>query len=71
MKVIHKCPTCRFYADGNCKRNPPTVHIWIKEDPNGGWPAVHTETRWPFVSHFDWCGEYKHDKVKFAKQVLK
>jgi len=65
MKVIRKCPSCRFYDGGVCHRYPPQAIV----TPNhqGGHMTDYVQ---PWVYSDNWCGEYKHDKRKFAALVL-
>jgi hypothetical protein len=41
------CSACKFYVDGCCKRNAPTIH-----------PKTDNIPQWPHVSWSQWCGEW-------------
>lgn len=44
-----KCEHCEFYNYGSCVRFPPKIFQTI----------IGTESGWPEVSKWDWCGEFK------------
>lgn len=69
MAVKHNCPTCRFEHSRTCHRLPPIPVQVINKDPYGK-ERYELESHQPTVWDSDWCGEYKHDKVKFAALVL-
>ena len=64
------CETCRFFdpnqhqlehgkriTEGNCRKNPPVVKIFVDRDVVHG--GVTTQTRWPLVHPQDWCGAFE------------
>ncbi len=53
-----ECDKCIYFRDfgnkiGECRRNAPV----IVERSDRVWP--NTETKWPIVSDYEWCGEFK------------
>lgn len=56
------CEDCIYFEDldiddiGLCKRHAPRPILGSAEDVRG---SKFEETRWPFVSKVDWCGEFK------------
>lgn len=65
----HNCLTCRFENARLCRRSPPVPVSMISQDAWGNY-KTGVEYHQPSVWDNDWCGEYKHDKVKFAAHVL-
>lgn len=52
------CGACRYYAEGACRRYPPT-RVYRPND-NGGAGSKYDVTVWPIVRpEIDWCGEHK------------
>ena len=64
------CKLCLFYktgvgADsqrlhgGECRRHPPTIHVWTHEANYGNGEEIRSSTDWPQVLETEWCGEFK------------
>lgn len=50
------CETCRYHDRGQCKRFPPIMVPWPRDNQH---PIMYEPaTTWPLVEEDDWCGEY-------------
>ena len=57
------CETCKFYNDGLCRRNPPT--LIFKVEKCGEYAYQNESASWfPSVYKDTWCGEYVEKEVE-------
>ena len=66
--MIMICKLCLFYkvsrgtdrlalGGGECRRQPPTIHVWTHDGSCG--EEIRSTTEWPSVLETEWCGEFK------------
>ena len=64
--MIMICKLCLFYKvgvgalnGGECRRHPPTIHVWTHDANYGNGEEIRSSTDWPEVVETEWCGEFK------------
>ena len=58
-----KCGNCYYWEEGDCRRNPPIVHVDSEGKPS---------TWWPSTSSFKWCGSwYRNVDAKKRQDTAK
>lgn len=62
MDNQERCAECKFYVPGigECRRRSPVTDTYVLPGPKYN---DHI-SRWPQVSSYDWCGDFKDRSEK-------